>query len=268
MTVKKLYFHFLIKVKNTVLFLLRNKKKDTISKRNWLGYLGYAVGEIILVVAGILIAVELDNRNEQSKALKVEIESYKDIVADLKEDSVQFATLIRQCRKQLEYYYHIYGEIKGEKEYDPAVYYDVLGVSREVAPRTEQNHQSTIEKLNNKEVRNLLNDYFFRQRIMMKAVAELNTMVEVEARPFIFKNGIVDPELSFHDNVYGFLPKDNLIINYKILKSFYDNPELANLLSVLRISMGHMLSELNKIAKLNVKLIENIQSEIKKNSVV
>lgn len=246
-----------------MLFFLRKKRNDSVKQKSWLPYLGYAVGEIILVVVGILVAVSIDNQNDLKKQRDAELESYQDIITDLKEDSVHFSILINQCRKQLEYYYHIYGEITGEKTFNEDVYYDILGVSREVVPTTEQNHQSTIERLKNKEVRNLLNDYFFRQRLMIKAVEELNEIVVNEARPYIFKNGIVDPALSFHADVYGFLPKNMQIVNYEILKSFYDDPQLAYILSTLRISMGHMLSEITKISDLNHVLIQSIELQVK-----
>lgn len=242
-----------------MLFFLRRKRNESMNTKSWLPYLGYAIGEIVLVVVGILIAVSIDNNNERIKETEAEFESYLDIIADLKEDSVQFSILIRQCSTQLEFYYHIFAEISGTKEYDSTVYYDILGVSRDVAPTTEVNHRSTIEKLKNKDIRNLLNDYFFRQRIMIKATEELSAVVVNEARPYIFKKGIVDPALSFHEDVYGFLPKNKQIVNYEVLKSFYSDPQLAYILSTLRISMGHMLSELNKMAELNTELLGNLE---------
>lgn len=247
-----------------MLFFLRLKRNQSMKTKSWLPYLGYAVGEIILVVLGILIAVSIDNSNENAKERAAELESYEDIIADLKEDSVHFSVLIKQCSTHLEYYYHIYEEIAGEKTFSKDVYYDILGVSRDVVPTTEQNHQSTIERLKNKEIRNLLNDYFFRQRLMIKAVEELNAIVVNEARPYIFNNGIVDPALSFHEDLYGFLPKNKQIVNYQILKSHYDDPQLSYLLSTLRISMGHMLSEIKKISELNQKLIQNLEKQPKK----
>ena len=46
-------------------------------------YFKYAVGEILLVVIGILIALQLNNWNEKRKTKIVEIEIYKEIKVDL-----------------------------------------------------------------------------------------------------------------------------------------------------------------------------------------
>ena len=47
-------------------------------------YFKYAVGEIILVVIGILIALSINNWNENRKLVIKEKETYKNIITDLK----------------------------------------------------------------------------------------------------------------------------------------------------------------------------------------
>ena len=243
--------------------LFKYKRRLILDKSPWWTYLLYAVGEVILVVVGILIAVEIDNRIEQKKIEVAELESYADIISDLKQDSVKFAELQRLCSLQLKFYYHVFGEIKGKQQYDSTYYYDLLGVTRDVVPRTEQNHQSTIEKLTNKEVRQLLNEYFFRERIMLEAADEINSTIIQETRPYIFKNGIIDPDRSFHSDTYGFLPKDHQLVNHDILKRHYNDPEFINILSQMRISQGHLLSETKKIAIANSELIQEIEELMK-----
>lgn len=43
-----------------MLFLLRQIRRKMLSKNQFTTYLPYAVGEIILVVVGILIAIQID----------------------------------------------------------------------------------------------------------------------------------------------------------------------------------------------------------------
>jgi len=50
-------------------------------------YLKYAIGEIVLVVIGILIALSINNWNESNKNKKNEYEFYKGILSDLEKDS-------------------------------------------------------------------------------------------------------------------------------------------------------------------------------------
>lgn len=69
--------------------LLRKTRKDLFKNNRIVRYLIYSIGEIILIVAGILIALYLDNQNElqkQDTRLKKVIEVVKsDLRNDLKE---------------------------------------------------------------------------------------------------------------------------------------------------------------------------------------
>lgn len=49
-------------------------------------YFKYAIGEIVLVVIGILIALQINNWNESRKKVQLEISILKDIKSDLKEN--------------------------------------------------------------------------------------------------------------------------------------------------------------------------------------
>jgi len=52
-------------------------------------YFKYAIGEIILVVIGILIALQINNWNEELKNQKSEHGFYMEILSDLKKDSIK-----------------------------------------------------------------------------------------------------------------------------------------------------------------------------------
>ena len=45
--------------------LFRALRENSLSKRNFVKYIGYALGEIVLIVVGILIALQLDNWNQK-----------------------------------------------------------------------------------------------------------------------------------------------------------------------------------------------------------
>ncbi|MBC9794555.1 DUF6090 family protein [Sinomicrobium weinanense] len=52
-------------------------------------YLGYAVGEILLIVIGILIAVSISNHNEKKRQEKVTHGIFNIIVEDIKQDTTE-----------------------------------------------------------------------------------------------------------------------------------------------------------------------------------
>ena len=56
-------------------------------------YLKYAIGEIILVVIGILIALSFNNWNEKNKSKKKEIHALGEIISDLDNNLVNLTTI-------------------------------------------------------------------------------------------------------------------------------------------------------------------------------
>ncbi|NNF86407.1 MAG: hypothetical protein HKO48_02830, partial [Nitrosopumilus sp.] len=64
----------------------RRIRKDLMETGKTSKYLKYAIGEIILVVIGILIALQINNWNENRKAEAELIDVYKQIVLDLDND--------------------------------------------------------------------------------------------------------------------------------------------------------------------------------------
>ncbi|TXD54376.1 MULTISPECIES: DUF6090 family protein [unclassified Polaribacter] len=64
--------------------LFRNARKSMIKGNRTTKYLLYAIGEIILVVIGILIALAINNNNEVKKLRKQEVSYLKNLKADIK----------------------------------------------------------------------------------------------------------------------------------------------------------------------------------------
>jgi len=76
----------------------RHIRQNLIMENKTGKYLKYAIGEIVLVVIGILIALQINNLNEDRKEnLKSKI--YRDkIINDLIVDTLNINTLIKDCR--------------------------------------------------------------------------------------------------------------------------------------------------------------------------
>ena len=64
----------------------RNIRRRLITENKAGRYLKYAIGEIVLVVLGILIALQINTWNENRKAKDVEIATLKELRADLKQN--------------------------------------------------------------------------------------------------------------------------------------------------------------------------------------
>lgn len=65
-------------------------------------YFQYAIGEIILVVIGILIALSINNWNENRKSKRVTDEIYRNLQTSLEQDSTEVQRIIKLNTKSLE----------------------------------------------------------------------------------------------------------------------------------------------------------------------
>ena len=65
-------------------------------------YFKYAIGEIVLVVIGILIALQINNWNEQRKESKREQDYYCKLLEDVQQDLAQLNSQITNTNKRIE----------------------------------------------------------------------------------------------------------------------------------------------------------------------
>ena len=99
----------------------RKIRKKQADDNKPLKYMKYAIGEILLVVIGILIALQVNNWNEDRKSEILEIKILKRLRQDLVADTLYLndrleRTIILQA-KQYEFVHEIYNTQKSEKEF-------------------------------------------------------------------------------------------------------------------------------------------------------
>ena len=70
--------------------LLRKIRQKLLSDKSYGVYVLYASGEVALVVIGILLALQIDNWNEERKLKEEEINILQDFVESINEDLADF----------------------------------------------------------------------------------------------------------------------------------------------------------------------------------
>ena len=66
----------------------RKIRQNSLKENRFVNYLKYAFGEIVLVVIGILIALQINNWNENRKSSKIRNNYYKQVLQDLAKDTI------------------------------------------------------------------------------------------------------------------------------------------------------------------------------------
>ena len=87
----------------TMINFFRRIRKQLADDNKPLKYMRYAIGEIVLVVVGILIALQINTWNEELKNQKNEYSFYKDILSDLEKDSIKLNGLTIYYKNRIEH---------------------------------------------------------------------------------------------------------------------------------------------------------------------
>ena len=82
-----------------MLSLLRKVRKRFINDGATRNYLLYAIGEFVLIVAGILVALQINNWNNEIQQNKKEIQWLQNLRADLKNDEIFLNEQIEYCKE-------------------------------------------------------------------------------------------------------------------------------------------------------------------------
>ena len=244
--------------------LLRRIRKEMINKKQFSIYFAYAAGEIILVVLGILIALQIDDWNREKELNIEELESYQIIVADLKRDSTLFVVYQKVYNTYLDTYFQMNGIKKGYGHFRTLLP-DHLVSNILFNPVTKNNHQTNIEKLRNNKIREQINNYFGRINQVEQATEEFNNFITQESRPYFLKeNEIFNNETVFNgdDKVFPPFKRVSTIDTVKLEKVIF-HPYFLPILSQLRMSIGFYLASLELAMEENHKLIQSLEKASK-----
>ena len=84
-------------------------------------YLLYAIGEIFLIVIGILIALQINNWNERRRLQQTEISTLKELKAALEISKANLNKLLENNRRWQSYNFKIKDYLENSKPYDPSL---------------------------------------------------------------------------------------------------------------------------------------------------
>ena len=140
------------------------KIRQDLLRDNKIGdYLKYAVGEIVLVVIGILIALSINNWNESRKNDLEQALLVKNIIEDLRLDFIHINKSSEQVSNQMNLIDDLISKIFDEKK---KINYDSIGLIRfssDFRPISQRNHSESVSTLEDDFVRELIQDYFLKE---------------------------------------------------------------------------------------------------------
>ena len=96
----------------------RKIRQRLLTENKYSKYLIYAIGEIILVVLGILIALQINNWNENRKTKKLERVFLESFIVDLEADVFDFNRRIKESENLIRCnYFYIHESYKNQENF-------------------------------------------------------------------------------------------------------------------------------------------------------
>ena len=226
-------------------------------------YFKYAIGEIVLVVIGILIALSINNWNEQRKLKMNERDLYSRIILDLQVDEKKLENYITFYKDNQLLHKRIYQESQGLSSNDSLTNFGVLRAARIFDFLIEANYSDYIKEIDNNNVREKLNNYFMYEKFVHDAFKHLQEFKEDRLKPFLSKYGMNDTkELFIHYQLDYYDLREKSIFSYAKLKEQYGNMELDQMLFNLGIKTSWAITALEDLLDINQKLQLDLKNNL------
>ena len=181
-------------------------------------YYKYAFGEIILLVLGILIALSINNWNEERKNNLIEKKLILNIIKDLRLDSIYISQSLIEVDAQKQVIDDIISMSLNKKNIEDYSSIGLLRYSSDFRPITQRNHSVSISNMNNDDVREKIQNYFIEEDKVLDIFLEYVDIVHNKVRPYLSETGMHNLESIYEDKSIVNLKKDVLIAQLSNVK--------------------------------------------------
>ena len=181
-------------------------------------YYKYAFGEIILLVLGILIALSINNWNEERKNNLIEKKLILNIIKDLRLDSIYISKSLIEVNSQKQVIDDIISMSLNKKNIEDYSTIGLLRYSSDFRPITQRNHSVSISNMGSDEVREKIQNYFIEEDRVLDIFLEYVDIVHNKVRPYLSETGMHNLESIYEDKSSANLKKDVLIAQLSNVK--------------------------------------------------
>jgi len=245
----------------------RKIRYDLMGKNKTGKYFKYAIGEIILVVIGILIALQINNWNEERKANLKEHSLYQNILTDLENEDVILNSALGKYKLHSDAYYQIYYETIGKANYDSTSSkldaYNLLRWHNIFDFVVTIKHKNNISEITNNNIIELLNEKMDGESNVLQANQKFNDFKDETIIPFFIRHRIYDSKVAFQSEKYKFSPlfNNNFIRNDRL--KFQDvSAEFDQILVELKIKTSWAIETLEELMRKNNEISEALSNEL------
>tara|TARA_R110002072_G_C7964832_1_gene534227 strand:+ start:28 stop:774 length:747 start_codon:yes stop_codon:yes gene_type:complete len=197
-----------------MLRFFRQIRKTLMEQNKVRSYFLYAIGEIFLVVIGILIALQVNNWNENRIARQSEKELLTEVMEAIRSDSLVILNTIGIINDTYQVYKTVYKIQSGILSEDSLKNINYIRRSIPVDPVSNDNYPNLASQIIDQKLKLRVFDYYQALKGWEFIIDNYNELIEHKVRPFLGEQ-----QLLIYGSQYSeLLSEDELVqINYNMI---------------------------------------------------
>ncbi len=243
----------------------RNIRQNLLNEGKTSKYLKYALGEIILVVIGILIALQINNWNEGRKENIKQRSVLSNLLVDIKADSVSYSSNL-ETLKEIDFLHEqLY---KTGMKNDTTIVLQNQSIIRLLPnynPIAKENDPFVATKITNDIIRKEILTYFRNMKDMDDIYSELDEVIKNKMRIYLGTKKMYKLTDWFDNKHKGTIKEDwswDFIDNKELIVLSQD-PEFQQILFEASLKIVNNIDYLELLIKQNANLIRVLDNELK-----
>ncbi len=230
----------------------RHVRKDLIGKNKTGKYLKYAIGEIILVVIGILMALSINNWNDERKSLERQKDLLTQMKNNLEDNLVQFSRVEKVYRDKRESIKIVLNHIRNKEILPDSICNHFYGPFRDYPPNLTL---SAYETFKSSGLGIIKSDKLREEIINLYEVFYTEYTENIELGLNLWEAEVIATYYSQNFSVIN----DQFITpnNYEFL---FSDQKFINILTHRRTYFASIISTLRRMQKLTKNLIIELES--------
>jgi hypothetical protein len=244
--------------------IFKNIRQKLAAENSVVKYLRYAIGEIVLVVIGILIALQINNWNENRKILKQEIEIYKELKSDLLQTKKEILNTITKHKEIIKSTQNLIYDIVNKEPYCKTIYdrFAKAGEDFQIIPQTsafESLKNIGLDILSNDSLRIRITDlYQLDFKRFDNELGDKNTGFNFTNFLFPYQEKYFNADYD-QTAKYGFKYSDSITVQKLKIKDYDKFLTDNKLILALQATLYHRSLKVDLETETNIKIDETIK---------
>jgi len=244
--------------------VFKNIRQRLATENKVMAYLRYAIGEIILVVIGILIALQINNWNENRKLLKQEIEIYKELKSDLLQTKKEILNTITKHKEIIKSTQNLIYDIVKKEPYSKTIYNRFASSSDDfqIIPQTsafESLKNIGLDILSSDSLRIRITDlYQIDLKRFDDELGDKKSGLSIEVLLFPYQEKYLFADYN-QTAKYGFKYSDSITVQKLKIKDYDKFLTDNKLLKALQLTLWNRSRKVNLETETNIKIDETIK---------